>query len=314
MRYWQRFKMNPLICMEGDGGGDGGGGGGSENWQETLPEGVRDWDEAKGAESSDAFWNQMTDMRSHLGQSIRIPSKEAGTEDWDKFNSRLQEKVPTLINRPDLTDKEAAAQFYGSLGRPEKADDYTMPEFDTKEKLDMKQAEAFREVAHDIGLNQRQFEDVVKKFTTDNLELHAVRQDKLKTELEGLQKDWGFAYDKNNNIVKNFLAQSGAPDGVKGIFESGAMDAVSRKWFLDLASKFGGEETNFSNDNNSFHGKITPDEAVKRISEIMNNKEHAYWKPRDIAHDAALREMRELYELKLGEKATNLAPGAPGAS
>ena len=307
----RKFKMNPLICMKDSDEGDKGGSG---EWQQQLPENVQSWDEVTKADSSEKFWNQMTDMRSHLGQSIRIPSKEAGDEDWSTFHGKLKEAVPTLINRPDLTDADQASQFYGSLGRPENPVDYTMPDFDTDETLDMTQAESFREIAYSEGLSQQQFNNIIKKFTTTNLENHAFTQEKMKADQEALQKDWGFAYDKNNGVVKNFLNQAGAPEGVKKIFESGVMDSVSRKWFLDLATKMGGEDNNFSIDRNASTGKFTPDEATKRISEIMNNKQHPYWNSRDMAHDAAKREMRELYEMKLGAKATALAPGAPGAS
>lgn len=306
MRYWQKnFKLSPLITCEGE--GDQGGGGGGDSWQTQLPESVQGWDEAKNAETPEAFWDQVTNMRSHLGQSIRIPSKEAGTEDWAAFNTKLQEAVPTLINKPDLSDEENAAQFYGSLGRPENPADYTIPEI---EGADMSPAEAFRDIAHKQGLTQRQFEAIVSGVTEGNLATHAQQMEQMLQDKQSLQKEWGFAYDKNNKIVENFLIQSGAPEGVRNVFNSDAMDSKAKKWFLDLASKIGGEGHSLAGDRGNLDSHITPDEATKRISEIMNNKQHPYWNKQDPSHAIAKREMRELYEYKLGSDARKAAPSS----
>jgi hypothetical protein len=83
------FKLLfPLTMVSEDGGG-------SENtdWKTSLPEPVQGWDEVKNSDTPDKFWDQVTNMRSHLGQSIRIPGQDAGDDDWKAFNEKMIAKV-----------------------------------------------------------------------------------------------------------------------------------------------------------------------------------------------------------------------------
>lgn len=67
----------------------------SNNWKNNVPEAVKDWDEFKNSETQEQFFDQMANHRKHLGQSIRIPSEEAGSDTWNQFHEKILNKVPT---------------------------------------------------------------------------------------------------------------------------------------------------------------------------------------------------------------------------
>jgi len=140
------FKLLPVLMAEGDGGdGDGGGNGnGGDAWSAGLPENVQEWDEVRNSDTPEKFWGQVTDMRKFLGQSIRIPGENASSEDLAAFHDKLTSKVPGLTHVPDFKDAEAAGKFYSAIGRPEKQDEYKLPEIDNKGvELNIEPAEQF---------------------------------------------------------------------------------------------------------------------------------------------------------------------------
>jgi len=44
-------------------------------------------------------------------------------------------------------------------------------------------------------------------------------------------------------------------------------------------------------------GILSPDQAKKEISDIMNNKDHDYWHPARTGHQAAKDYLRKLYQM-----------------
>jgi len=126
------FHMKQKYCAEGDIGT-------SDNaWKDTLPEGVKDWGEVRDSKSEDSFWEQMSNMRSMMGQSIRVPTDDASKEDKAAFNQRLMEKVPNLMQKPDADNADVMDAFYNQMGRPEEAAKYDAPELSAPEGITYK--------------------------------------------------------------------------------------------------------------------------------------------------------------------------------
>ncbi|MGD1830994.1 MAG: hypothetical protein ACPKM1_15645 [Spirochaetaceae bacterium] len=329
MRYWQRGSLNRKMVRTGlvnaetggddggdDGGAGGGAGGGSENWQDTLPENVRSWDEVTNSDSSEKFWDQMSNMRSRMGQSIRIPGDDAGKEAMEEFYKRLNDKVPGLMKAPDPENDDDLGAVYSRLGRPEKAEEYAIPEIKDAngnvipaEKLDMSLAEAFKEIAHTKGLSQKQYGGIIEAITSMNITKNMEAAEKRQADQESLKSEWGAAHERNSEIVSNFLEKSGAPEMVMQALSKGLMDSKSMKWFHALATETLGDGKRFISDENRNKGVMTPDEAAIKISEIRNNKEHPYHKKDDPGHKAAMKYMRQLYLLKNPQGGSQPAPG-----
>lgn len=281
-------------------------------WRDNLPEGVKEWDEVKNSDSPEKFWDQMTNMRSRMGSSIRIPGEDAGEEDRAAFHKRLQEKVPGLMPTPNFDDETTLSELYAKMGRPEKKEDYKVPEFKNSkgekvEGIGKEFVEFYKDLAFKAGMSQKKFEETLtaligKSITEGENAQHARSQD-----MEALSKEWGAALDRNISTVTTFLAQSDAPKAVIDAVKGGNADSTTMKWLYNLATKTVGKPGSFQDDNSS-SGAMTPGEAAIKISEIRNNKQHPYNNKLDPGHEAAKRYMRELYLLKDPKNGKSAAP------
>jgi len=300
MYYWRDSRIlskikSGLINAEGEGSGNGDGSGGGETWYKDMPEDMQAWEEVNKAEKPEDFYKYVTNMRSHLGQSIRIPGEDAGKEDWAAFHEKMQTKVPNLMAKPDLSNEESRNKLYGSLGRPEKAESYVIPE---TENVDKAASERFKDIAHKIGLNQDQYNQVVEEFTAANGTLMMERDVAHKEAHAELKKDWGVDYNRRMSLATNIAKLTDAPPELVKVLEAGDADVASYKWLHDIATKFKGEGKNLLKDMNQNKGGSTPEEAAQKITEIRNNKEHPYWNKGMPGHKAALKQMEELYKQK----------------
>jgi hypothetical protein len=293
--------------------GDGGAGG-SGAWSDSLPEDVRSWDEVTNSDSPEKFWQQMSSHRQHLGQSIRIPGADAGKEDWTAFNAKLTEKVPTLMQTPDPENEESTNALYTKMGKPAAATDYKTPEFKDAEGkvidgLDAAQTEAFKAIAHKNGLSQKQFEKIVTETTQQNIAAAQKQAEQLAGYQAEITAEWGAAEDKNYTILKTFAKKTDAPEAIVKALENKTLDAGVAKWMLTAANASFGEGQRAAGDEGGGGGVMTPGEAKERQNEIMNNREHAYWKKMDPGHKAAVARVRELIILQNPADARKAAPG-----
>lgn len=314
-RFLARMLAASLMTHRmADGGEEDGGGGAGGTWQEALPEDVRGWDEVTNSDTPEKFWQQIGSHRQHIGQSIRIPGADAGKEDWTAFNTKLTEKVPTLMQTPDPDNEESTNALYTKMGKPAASTDYKTPEFKDAEGkviegLDLAQTEAFKAIAHKNGLSQKQFEKIVTEVTQQNLVAAQKQADDLAGYRADITKEWGAAEDKNYQILKNFATKTDAPEAIIKALENKTLDTGVAKWMLTAANASFGEGQRAAGDEGGEQGVMTPGEAKERQNEIMNNREHAYWKKMDPGHKAAVARVRELIILQDPTSATRAAPG-----
>lgn len=269
-----------------------------QDWRETLPEPLRDAPFIKAADDPDKALQEIQNAASYMGNALRIPGEDASEEDRAAFYSKLQEKVPGLMPKP--TD-ENIQELYDYL-RPKSPDEY---KFEAPEGREIpSDFEAFSKVAHKHGLSKQQFEGLLK----DILEPQWEQQDSLAADqaqaMKELGKDWGAAYDQNMSMVKNFLRLTDAPEGIVELLSEGAMSPEEIKWIHSVA-KATKSDTELANQEVQNPAAVTPDEAQARISEILNNPDHAYWNAADPGHQRAVRKVLELHKFKSGDKSAD---------
>ena len=193
---------------------------------------------------------------------------------------------------PDMENPEAASQFYASMGRPEEADSYRMPEITPPEGVEVNTdtAESFKAVAHAAGLSQTQFESIVGEMTGQSLKAQEAAGAEHNAEMDRLGLEWGQAFDTKiadaKHIQKEFFPH--LPEDMK-------LDVPSLKAFAAIASQMGGEATGLTGEGGRVKdGSLTPDEAAAQLDEIMGNKEHAYWKSGNPQQPAAMAKVQKL--------------------
>lgn len=260
-------------------------------WEEYLPEPIREWDEVKNSDSPEKFWDQITNMRSHLGMSIRIPSENASPEDVQAFHEKLTSKVPGLMPTPDINDKNSLDALYNLTGRPKTAEEYKVPD----EIPVTEQMKAFMSAAHELGLSQAQFEGVVGQADSANKAAMDAIIASRNEDNSALKTEWGEAYTERMSLARSIAAKTGAPKALLEAAEKGELDSGTAKWLYNLSQAVTPEGNNLNTDK-SENPKMTPEEAQMQISEVLNNPKHPYWNSNDPGHEAALKAYDKLYE------------------
>lgn len=102
-------------------------------------------------------------------------------------------------------DKEGWDGYYRSLGRPETADDYALPQIENWD-WNKDSVGEFNKVAHNLGLNAAQYEGIMKwhgenMLTQSNASHEQAEQIRTAT-LAKLQEEWGEAYQVNDKRVQ----------------------------------------------------------------------------------------------------------------
>ena len=247
----------------------------NQDWRTSLPESVQDWAEVKQAENPEAFWQRMGEQRAHLGNSIRIPSQEASSDDWSEFNRKIQERVPGLMKTPDLEDAEQVDGLMAKLGRPEKAEGYGEIEGDNI-SFQEGQLDSLKSMALEAGLTRKQFEKFAKQVGQD-YHSQTETMNNLKSEnLEVLKKEWGLSAEGKYQETLNFAKAVGAPQAIIDGLESRSMQAETVFWLSKMAENAAeGTQVSFQK-STSLAGSLTPQEAQEQIDEILRNFDHPY--------------------------------------
>ena len=268
-------------------------------WRDSLPESVREWKEVTDAKTADDFYTQMGEIRSHVGNSIRIPGEDASDEDRAAFNQRLVDKKIGVMPIPDPDNDESMNTLYQQMGRPGEAGQYKMPEIEGLDENDSRVAQ-FKGYAYKAGLTQKQFAEMLEPMVHATNTANTEVMEEHRAALETLRGEWGLKYDQNTSGVRKLLEASQAPESVLNAMDNGNMSAPELVWLNGLATQMGAEGNPIGSQGDAGSGMLSPAEAELRISEIMNNKAHPYWNGADPAHKAAKTKMRELYLMKAG--------------
>jgi len=265
-----------------------------ESWLSALPEDLRNNPTLQDTKSVEALAKRFVDTKSALGASIRIPGEDASDEVRQEFYEKLNSSVPGLMATPDLENPEAASQFYASMGRPEEADSYRMPEITAPEGVEVNTdtAESFKSVAHAAGLNQTQFESIVGEMTGQSLKAQEAAIAEHEAGLDRLGLEWGQAFDSKISDAKR-IQQEFFPHLPSDM----NLDVPSLRAFAAIAKQMGGEATGLTAEGGRERGgALTPTEAAAQLDEIMGNREHAYWKSGHPQQGAAMAKVQKLMQ------------------
>lgn len=250
-------------------------------WHEGLSDEYRGNESLANIPDIDTLAKSYLDAQSYMGGSIRIPSDDAGEDDWSSFNQKLTDKVPTLMNIPS-DEAEARAALLSRLGRPAESSGYTT------EGLN----DDFREWAFENGLTDGQIAALVERNGNDMRTATDAQDEDAREVFDGLKSKWGHAYDQNLSFANRAIETYADEAAIQYIQESGLNENAG---FIQMMASIGsqlGEDlvSNIGNQGNSF--ALAPDEAKSQISEIQNNKAHPYHK----GNGEAVTRMAKLFE------------------
>ena len=192
--------------------------------------------------------------------------------------------------RPDFENPEQSKMFYQTMGMPEEASGYKMPEVEGVKMPEDREA-AFRTIAHDAGLTDKQFNVLMQK----GLELDVVGLQANQTQMQegqaGLKADWGAAFDERSTLAKKFAAENLPSLDAENI----PPQAMKELWAVAKLAYSGESQMGGSNGQS---GVRSPGEAAEQLGELARNPEFqaALRDPGNPGHRAARAKKTQLYK------------------
>ena len=268
----KRTYLAHLIANAKPRGGDGGGGGGDDKtWIDFMS--VENQAALKDKEfiDLDAMAKSYIDMQAYQGASLRIPTSEAGDDQWKEFSTKLSDKVPGIVQIPADMNSESISEIFKKLGTPEEASAY---EYDEVENSAL--PTEFSAWAHKAGLTKGQARAFAKELlTAQNTEFTSGTED-FTQRMAVLNTEWGQAKDQKVATALNLAEKTGAPPEMISALKEGKVGADTLRWLDNVNKQFGGERSEF-NVQPGGGGHVTPAELEMQINDIMAKPE--YWTP-----------------------------------
>ncbi len=282
----------------------------SGNWRDALPDEIKADASLANFQDIGQMAKSFIDMKSYQGNSIHIPGDDAGDEQRATFITKLLDKAPGVMMRPDFNNSEQSKEFYRTLGMPEKADGYefTAPE---GKKIDEDKVNQFRTMAHDIGLTKSQFNKFITAITESDIGEVEAAETAQKESMDALNKEWGMATPERISQALSIAERTKAPDHVIASIKEGKMDVEMVKWIHSLSVSIGGGEgNNLGNLPPTNNGAMTPAEAKEKVDEIYKNRDHPFHK----GDKEAMKRMIELVGFANPEASKDVDSLRAGAS
>lgn len=236
-----------------------------------------------------------------LGNSIRIPSKEAGADQMNEFYQKLQ-NVPGVVKLPEEGNDEQLASFYNKLGRPETPDGYDVMNAVQGLQVNEEAAKEFSNFAHKANLTKDQAQQTMAYYASLVEQDQAMQNQIIDQEVEQaqnvLQRKWGEQFDERlasaKSALRHYANEFGA-DIDQIINGPMGRDAT----FIGIMSDIGRslQEKGSIQGAHARSNIPTPEEAQSTINDVLANKEHPYWNPSDPRHKEASAKVTNLYEI-----------------
>ena len=233
------------------------------DWRDGLPDTLRDNPSLADVKDVGALAQRFVDTKAMVGNSMRMPTDDAGQEDITAFANKILENATLgLMRRPDKEDSEAMSAIYNSMGRPAEASGY-----EAGEGVDATAFGAMAATAHELGLSKHQYEAMslahAKMQQAQVNEMSGKRQQGL----DQLQGEWGGAYNEKVTRAGQLIKQLGGHEALEGAIASGAIDAQTLRLFDTIAKQVGVEGTSLAQQLDQVSQR-TPDELKQRRDEI----------------------------------------------
>lgn len=249
-----------------------------ENWQEVLPDEIKNEPSIKLHKTVDGLAKALINAQRLIGA--------------DK------------IALPKNPDDKAIREIHERLGLPKELEKYQIKASENS-PIPKELVDGFQKAAFEIGLLPGQAEKVVQWMEqTENKSQESVNlQAKAAYErnMDTIKSEWGEAYNENVLKAKAALREfGGSEEDVKHIKQTlGANPAVLR-----LLAKAGSTlaEDKVRGEGSTGSGAMTPSQALAKIGEIKSNTAHPYYNANHTDHSAAKLEMKKLYEFAYAPK------------
>ena len=239
------------------------------------------------------------DWKSSLPDELKNDPTLSNFKDVESLAKTVVHQQKQMGNRiPIPKDEEGFNELYTKLGRPSEASAYVtnIPE-DMQEHYSEDNLNQFKEVAHKIGLNQKQVDALIEyqhgaiQSSIDN-EPAMLAVQKEDTE-QRLKQDWGLDYNKNIRAAQRALQVYGDEEIMDLMNTSAGNHPAVVKLFARLGAEVTEDMTQNTQNNTLAANKL---DAQDEINAIYSNPQHAYFDQKNPDHKNAVERVRQLME------------------
>lgn len=268
----------------------------SVSFIDNLPEDLRSEPSLADFKDLSGLAKSYVSAQRMLGSSVRIPTEEASPEAREEFYSKLQ-SVPGIVRIPEdgnLND------LYNKLGRPEDPSGYKLT---VEGDLDAQSVEAFKGMAHQLGLNNEQLNKIVE-FDKMRADAYMEGMNNYKeSAVNTLRKDWGPDFDSRMNGAKEVLKSYAEkyPEYVNELMDGRnpfGNNPVIIKALSELHSVM--QEKGAISGSSGVKYGLSAEDASNQLDDIRSNPNHAYYNANDPSHEAAVAKVNKLYSVIYG--------------
>lgn len=240
-----------------------------ENWQEVLPEEVRNFGTMGNFKTVEQLAKAYVSAQKHIGM----------------------DKLPISKNPTEHEIKD----IFKRIGLPETFDKYSVT-LDPNSPTDPRFVEEFKDAAFKAGVLPSHAQSILKFFETQSIKANESMRLKEQTTfnegLKAIKDEWGEAYTENTARAKAALKEYGVSqtdiDHIKSKY--GADGPILR-----LLAKVGStlDEGKIRGEGGTTAGAFTPSEAKEKIAELK--KSGAYFDINHPDHTDTKKEVNRLY-------------------
>ena len=236
----------------------------SEEARSALPEDIKENPTLSRYKSIEDMAQGHIEIRSTLGNSIRIPTEDAGVDAVKEFTDKLVERVPNLMYKPKFEDAEQTTEFYRTLGRPEDISGYENPE---GTQLEEAVEEEIRAMALEANLSASQYKKFVAGMSTRAEQVTESNTQAKAEDLNVLKDKWGLTMDDRVGSAMRVNEE---------FFPGRPFDRLSSKeieGLYNMSKAVTGKGAQAATHGEQTQSKLTPDEITEQIAAISRNPE-----------------------------------------
>ncbi len=255
------------------------------DWKTLLPEAIRADPSLATFKDVGALAASFIETKSLVGKSIRPPGPDAAPAAKKEFVDRMLQLEPALLYAPD-GDPEATNRMWKKLGKPEKPEEYEVPDIAKEAGLN---ADELRALAVTGGLTKPQFKGLVEVMAKANLEQRRLAA----LERIALEQEWGAAKEERTLAAKAAALKMGLTEP-----EVDSLSPRQLKAFANVAKAVGVDRNEFRRQaDGATDDLLDPVEARRQMDEIRINPDFfdAYRNPAQ--HRTLVAKMSKLAEM-----------------
>lgn len=255
-----------------------------------------------------------SDWRAALPDDLKsspVLGKYKSPEDAFRANISLEKRLgdqASYIPKPNWEDREKIGDYFKSIGRPEKADDYDLGAAPEGVEIDDGMKSKLMAAFHAEGLHPTQAKGIFQSLLaahSDERKQAEADATRFKQEQEQvLRTEWGGSFSEKMALVGRAAEFGWGKDTLEVLKRTGLLDDAE---FVKGLAKIGETMTEHKIDLAGQGGAMqTPEAARAKINSLMKGEDpewmKAYKDNTHPKHAEALQEWENLHRIELGEQ------------